>query len=102
MKANFTNDFADFLEERLGKVLFTLREKNKEYRSLSDKYEALLNNQYQSIEEYRQALSQIVDIGGKLGDIEKRYLFLMGMREHARMEDALSSKSFEKLFTGLK
>jgi len=102
MKADYTNDFADFLEERLGKVLFALREKNKEYRSLSDEYVGLLNAHYQSVDEYKQAISKIADIGDKLGDIEKRYLFLAGMREHTKMEAALSSKTFEELFAGIK
>ena len=102
MKKDFANGFADFLDERLGDALFALREKNEDYRNLSHEYAALLNGQYQSIDEYRRAISRIADIGGKLDDILKRYLLLVGMREHARMEDALSSKSFEKLFTGLK
>lgn len=98
MKADLENGFADFLEERLGAALFALREKNEEYRKLSDEYAALLNGQYQSAGEYRQALSEIAEINVKLGDIQKHYLFLAGMREHARMEDALSSDDFIKIF----
>lgn len=98
MKMDFADGFADFLEERLGKALFDLREKNTDYRKLSDEYAALLNGQYQSVEEYRQAVSKIADIGQKLNDIEKHYLFLAGMREHAKIENALSSDEFEKIF----
>ena len=98
MKADFTSDFADFLEERLGKALFALRERNEEYLNLSDEFEVLLNSRYQSVDEYGQAISKIADISRKLNDIEKRYLFLAGMREHARMEGALSSDDFESLF----
>lgn len=102
MKTDFANGFADFLEERLGNSLFTLRQDNEEYRKLSDRRDALLNEQHQNVEEYRQALADIAEVSNKLGDIAKRYLFLAGMREHARMEDALSSEAFEKLFAGLK
>lgn len=99
MKTDFENSFADFLEERLGSALFTLRERNVDYRKLSDKYEELLSYQYQNIDEYRAAITQIADIGGKLCDMEKRLLFLAGMREYRRIVDALSSDEFERLFT---
>ena len=101
MNTSFANGFADFLEERLGDALFVLREKNEEYRDLSGEYATLLKSQFQTIDEYKLALSQITDIVRKLGDIEKRYLFLAGMREHAGIEDALSSEAFETLFTGI-
>ncbi len=100
MKNGFADGFADFLEDRLGKALFTLREKDEDYRKLSDEYAALLNGAYQTADDYQQAMLKITDVGQKLGDFEKHYLFLAGMREHARMESALSSDEFEKLFVG--
>jgi hypothetical protein len=101
MKSDVANDLGDFLEEQLGKVLFTLRERNEEYRSLSDEYEALLNTHSQDIGEYRQAITKITEIGKKLSDIEKHYLFLVGMREHMQIENALASDDFEDSFVGL-
>lgn len=100
MKTSFANGFADFLEERLGDALFELRKKNKNYRDLSDEHAVLLNSQYNSIDEYRQAITKMAEINVKLGDIQKHYLFLAGMREHARIADALSSDDFENLFIG--
>ena len=62
MKSGFQNAFADFLAERLGAVLFALRESNPEYRSLCDEYDALLNGQYQSVDEYKLAIAELTDI----------------------------------------
>lgn len=99
MKTDFTSDFADFLEERLGKALHNLRETNAEYRNLSDDMETMLNCRCQSVDECRQVISQIPDAGKKLSSIEKHYLFLAGMRERMKVEDALLSDTFEKFFT---
>lgn len=98
MGAELSSDFADFLEERLSKALFLLREKNEEYSGLIKEYNDLLHRQYHSIDEYRQAFVKIADAHSRMSDIEKHFLFLMGMREQAGLVKCLFSESFEKEF----
>ncbi len=99
MKTDYNHELASFLEERLGEALSSLRESNGEYRALSDEYAALICGRYEAVDEYDRAISRIADISERLGDTLKHFLFLAGLREHAKMEEALTSEDFDHLFT---
>jgi hypothetical protein len=101
MNVEFSKDFADFLEDRLGKALCSLRDTNNDYRTLSDDLESLFNTPFESIDEYKQAISKIAEIIQSIRDTEKHYLFVSGMREFMFFESTLKSDEFIKHFSDI-
>lgn len=97
---DFNKQFSDFLENRLGEKISWLRYNNEQYKIYLDERSKLADQQFESISEYKNAFTRLMELNGIISDIESNYLFLMGMREYQDISRSLSSLDFIDEFIG--
>ncbi len=94
----FYKQFADFLQGRIGDALSMLRVENKKYKLLLDERDAIRKTKYNDFVDLEDAFKREIELEQQISDIEINYIFLMGMREHKKFEDAPNAKEFYNEF----
>lgn len=101
MREQRIEDLSDFLSQRLSELEVELKEKSPKYAKLLKERAAILEREYDDLDEANAAIKRYNELRYELASIEGNFIFIMGMREKSALADTLMSDEFMDRFASL-